>query len=192
MDIKHLNRNKHSTSWITNKTRNLIKIVLVIGMCFTFILFVYNSKSKVDSQYNVTPLIDTINVGPKFINKNAKEGLIDALEYYDVHHPEIVYAQAILETGHFKSIGCLERNNLFGLYDSRTNKYYRFNHWTESVIAYKEWVQRKYEPPENYYNFLNRIGYASDSMYVSKLRKIVKNQNDKGRYIKRDIRYKSE
>ena len=103
-----------------------------------------------------------------------------------VQHSDIVYAQAILETGHFKSVGCLEHNNLFGLYNSKTKRYYRFNHWSESVIAYREWIQRRYKPPEDYYRFLSRIRYASDTTYIVKLKQIVKNQDDKRRYIEGD------
>lgn len=50
---------------------------------------------------------------PSFMNKSPEEGLMEALEYYDIHHKEIVYAQAVLETGHFKSGGCRKGNNLF-------------------------------------------------------------------------------
>lgn len=48
---------------------------------------------------------------PDFMSKGPEEGLMEALEYYEIHHKEIVYAQAILETGHFKSGGCKKGNN---------------------------------------------------------------------------------
>ena len=100
-----------------------------------------------------------------------------------------MYAQAILETGHFKSRVCLEYNNLFGLYNSRKKQYYRFNHWSESVIAYKNWIQRRYKPSEDYYIFLDRIKYAESIEYIPLLKKIVnKRKNDKRRYIKGNIR----
>ena len=51
-------------------------------------------------------------------------------------YPKIVLAQAILETGWFRSSVCLNKHNLFGLTNPRTGKYYEFNHWTESVRAY--------------------------------------------------------
>ena len=72
---------------------------------------------------------------------------------------------------------CLNNNNLFGLYNSSRGRYHRFDHWTESVIAYKVFIQRRYKPPENYYKFLQRIGYAGDPNYISKLKKVV-NKND--------------
>lgn len=53
-----------------------------------------------------------------------------------IRHPKIVLAQAILETGWFRSPLCRNRHNLFGLTNPKTGKYYEFNHWTESVRAY--------------------------------------------------------
>ena len=120
--------------------------------------------------------IDNKDIQPDFFNKLPQEGLMEALEYYEVKHPQIVYAQAILETGHFKSNVCLNYNNLFGLYDSKNKDYYKFNHWTESIVAYKEWIQKKYQPPNNYYVFLEEINYASDKEYISILKSIVNNR----------------
>lgn len=48
----------------------------------------------------ITILAFNINAKtPSFMNKSPKEGLWEALEYYGIHHKEIVYAQAVLETG---------------------------------------------------------------------------------------------
>ena len=115
---------------------------------------------------------------PDFFSKSPQEGLIEALEYYGVKHPQIVYAQAILETGHFKSDLCLNGNNLFGLYNSKKHRYYTFDHWIESVVAYLDFIQYRYKPPNDYYKFLSDIGYAEDPEYINKLKRIV-NQYDK-------------
>ena len=72
---------------------------------------------------------------PSFMGKSPKDGLWEALEYYDIHHKEIVYAQAIWESGYFKSHYCKKYNNLFGLGGSRRPM--KFKHWWESVKAYK-------------------------------------------------------
>lgn len=115
---------------------------------------------------------------PDFFSKSPQEGLMEALEYYEVKHPEIVYAQAILETGHFRSKVYRECNNLFGLYNSRTESYYKFDHWSESVVAYLDFIQDRYKPPNDYYKFLLDIGYAEDPNYINKLKGIV-SRNDK-------------
>ena len=112
---------------------------------------------------------------PEFLLSEEPDNalLLEALKYYNVQHPEIVYAQAVLETGHFRSKVCKEYNNLFGLYDSKNGDYYRFNHWSESVVGYLNYIQYKFHPPDDYYTFLQSIGYAEDSLYINKLKRLV-------------------
>lgn len=112
---------------------------------------------------------------PDFFSKSPQEGLMEALEYYGVKHPQIVYAQAVLETGHFKSDLCLNGNNLFGLYNSKKHRYHTFDHWKDCIIAYKEMIQYKYKDGDDYLNFLKEIGYAEDSEYICKLKELIKN-----------------
>lgn len=50
------------------------------------------------------------------------------------------------------------------------------------MVAYREWIQKRYKPPEDYYRFLQRIGYAKDPRYIHKLKQIV-NSNDKRRSL---------
>ena len=89
-----------------------------------------------------------------------------------IRHPKIVLAQAILETGWFRSPLCRNRHNLFGLTNPRTGKYYEFNHWTESVRAYYTKVQYKYTGG-NYLLWLHKIGYEEDPRYVREVMKVV-------------------
>ncbi len=109
------------------------------------------------------------------VETNAKELTIEnlyaALKKHDIKYPKIVLAQAILETGHFRSRVCNEYNNLFGLRHSKG--YFTFNHWEESVVAYRDKVQYKHRENENYYAFLKRIGYSTSKDYVRKVREIV-------------------
>ena len=104
-------------------------------------------------------------------NELTIENLYAALKKHGIKYPKIVLAQAILETGRFRSRVCNENNNLFGLRHS--NGYYVFDHWEESVIAYKNKVQYKHRDNENYYAFLRRIGYSTSKDYVKRVREIV-------------------
>lgn len=141
--------------------------VIIIGLYIGSTFFTFNPKR----QY--LPIITIHEVALSFLNKSAENGIKEALKYYNIQHPEIVYAQAILETGYFKSRQCLKHNNLFGLYNSRTKSYFKFNHWSESIKYYKEHIQNRYNPNENYYSFLKRIKYAEDIIYIDKLKQIV-------------------
>lgn len=106
------------------------------------------------------------------------DGLFYAIEYYNLYEPHIVYAQAVLETGHFKS-SLAQKGNLFGIYDSRRKQYRTYSHWIESVIDYRDAVQSKYKGGD-YYTFLEQLPYAQDKEYTNKLRKIAR------RYIQYD------
>ena len=107
-----------------------------------------------------------------FENKTPEKGIDEALLYYDIKHPTIVKAQAILETAHFSSDLCVKNNNLFGLYDNKNKRYYSYNHWWESIEAYKKLIQKKYDNSKYYYMFLEDIKYAKDKEYINKLKEI--------------------
>ena len=98
-----------------------------------------------------------------------------------IRHPKIVLAQAILETGWFRSPFCRNRHNLFGLTNPKTGKYYEFNHWTESVRAYYTKVQYRYcqknqtsTSDVDYLKWLQQIGYAEAPMYIQSVKEIMK------------------
>ena len=115
--------------------------------------------------------------GTGYCGRNALPALTIPNLYQEIirngiRHPKIVLAQAILETGWFRSPLCRNRHNLFGLTNPKTGKYYEFNHWTESVRAYYTKVQYKYTGG-NYLLWLHKIGYAEDPRYVREVMKVV-------------------
>lgn len=160
--------------------QRVFNVLISLAVCGLGILqYPGYTSSRGEPEESLTD-IEVTNAEPAFFDKSPEEGLMEALEYYGVKHPNVVYAQAILETGHFRSKVYRECNNLFGLYNSRTKSYYKFDHWSESVVAYLDFIQYKYKPPNDYYKFLDNIGYAEDPEYINKLKRIV-NRNDKRR-----------
>ncbi len=99
--------------------------------------------------------------------------LLAEIKKNGIKYPKIVLAQAILETGWFKSSVCRNKHNLFGLTNPRTKTYYEFNHWTESVKAYMTKVQYRYSGG-NYLLWLKKIGYAEDKGYIRAIIKVLK------------------
>ena len=156
---------------------DIITIILLIALAVVSFIggYLSNDTPQEDMSTYICHKADTVALKEtNFYNKTPQEGLIGALIYFDVKHADIVYAQALLETGHFKSYNCIHRNNLFGLYNSKTKSYYTFNHWAESVIAYKLWIQNRYKEDGDYFAFLNRIGYAEEPLYNKYLADIIK------------------
>lgn len=167
-----------------------IKVKLFPFIVLIWLIYLTVRENKVEQELQQDK-IEVVYKIPDFIFQDPDEGLLDALEYYGVHHTDIVYAQALLESGNFNSKLCTEGNNLFGLYDSKNNDYYRFKHWSESVLAYRDYIQYRYKDKEDYYQFLKRIGYAEDSLYIDKVKRIVK-RNDKRGITSRDIKYQKQ
>ena len=100
--------------------------------------------------------------------------IYEAMGYFDVRFPDLVYAQSILETGYYSSDMCLQKNNLFGLYDSTNHTYRTYKYWWESVREYKRLVQDKFkgETLEEYLIFLDTLPYATDTAYITKLKDV--------------------
>ncbi|MDE6009111.1 MAG: glucosaminidase domain-containing protein [Muribaculaceae bacterium] len=99
--------------------------------------------------------------------------LYEEIKRNNIKYPKIVLAQAILETGWFKSSVCRNKNNLFGLTNPRTKNYYEFDHWTESVAAYYSKVQYRYKSG-NYLLWLKKIGYAEDPGYIQAVIRVLR------------------
>lgn len=115
---------------------------------------------KREQQKNVDDIIKAENQLPALTIPNLYKEIIRN----GILYPKIVLAQAILETGWFRSSVCRNTN-------PRTGKYYEFNHWTESVRAYYTKVQYKYKGG-NYLLWLDEIGYAEDPKYIIQLNKV--------------------
>lgn len=144
------------------------RILLIVLFCFVSMSF---SKVDISLMKECSEVQDT-----SFLHGELNDStLYLALEYYNIKHPRIVLAQAKLETGNYKSNHCINKNNLFGLYNSRKKEYFSFEHWHHSVKAYKDMIEYKHKNGEDYYEFLIRISYASDPNYISKVKQIENN-----------------
>ena len=101
----------------------------------------------------------------------SKENVLLELLKQEVPFPKIVLAQSIHETGNYKSRLCRVNNNIFGM--KHRNKYKKYNNYIECIADYKKRISSRYRKGEDYYQFLKRIGYASDPEYNSRIKKLV-------------------
>ena len=125
--------------------------------------------ASVNSKDSVKAILSDIHYLPELTVGN----LIAEIKKQELKHPEIVLAQAILETGWFTSPVCKNKNNLFGLTNPRTKEYYEFSHWTESVKAYYTKVQYRYKGG-NYLYWPRDIGYAEAPNYIQSLTRVIR------------------
>ena len=154
------------------KFQSILGYLLVIGLWCTAMWLGYNYYQV--STYEEEEVPVKLEQPEFFLaDTPTKELVKEACEYFGLKHSEIVVAQSILETGHYHSDNCVKHNNLFGLYNSRRRQYYKFDKWWKSVIAYRDMIQYRYKGGD-YYEWLQKIGYAEDPNYISKVKGIVK------------------
>ena len=132
----------------------------------------HNSDRKASLNTELQKNVDDITKAENNLPELTIPNLYKEIIRNGILYPKIVLAQAILETGWFRSSVCRNKHNLFGLTNPRTGKYYEFNHWTESVRAYYTKVQYKYKGG-NYLLWLDEIGYAEDPNYIIALLKVI-------------------
>ena len=123
-----------------------------------------------DMKYKYLILIVALLLIPAAsVAQNAKQ-VARELVRQGVPHAQIVLAQARLETGNFQSDRCKRDHNLFGI--KHKGRYARYDSWQDCVADYKACISSRYKGG-CYYKFLERIGYASDTRYPDKVRRIV-------------------
>ena len=114
----------------------------------------------------------------------SQELFMQALEYCDIHARDIVYHQAILETGNFTSELFFVANNCFGMRHAKIREttamgtyknHAKYYHWFSSVMDYKLfqlWYESRGHEMADYLVFLKNMNYATDKKYISKLKSI--------------------
>lgn len=143
--------------------RKLLFMTL-IGITAYFVLKNTMFKQPIPEIRKPSIIVDTVR-----IEVFSEANLIRYMNILEIEYPNIVLAQAKLESGNFTSNRFKQYNALFGFQTSNTN-IIKYKSWKESVINYKNWQMRRLKDGENYYDFLVRVKYSEDSNYVNKLK----------------------
>lgn len=110
--------------------------------------------------------------------------LYEGLIYAGIKEPDIVYKQAIIETGWFTSELFTDANNIFGMRMPRVRPttaigeydyHAAYTHWYDSIkdyILFQDYYLNRGYSFSEYLLFLEDIGYATDTLYTSKLKSI--------------------
>lgn len=147
----------------------LITLMLLIAPAFWTDLMSdeHDSLDDVISKYQDTPLNDVT--------------LAFAIKETKIQHPEMVYRQAMLESGYLRSKLCTRSNNIFGMKRPRTRVTYAnrktvyggyatFDSWVHSVADYKMW--QGYAVIRSYPSFLKKKKYSTNPKYISLLKSV--------------------
>lgn len=150
-----------------NYTAYFIVVCIVI-----YLFFLLNSTFK-KNKIEKGDRIEKTNIEKLDYLTFSERKLKTLIDSFDIKNGEIVFIQAVLETGHFKSEIFKRNNNLFGF--CYNNKYLYFKNWISCVRYYKYWQSKRYQSGD-YYIFLDKVGYAQDTLYIHKLKWLIKNE----------------
>lgn len=156
-----------------NKLSILISVVYYLGVLVWLSVLTY----KVSNQEKPPNIEFELKLNDSEFMKDwdaNASSMLTACEYYGVKYPRVVTAQAILESGNFKSELFRKYNNPFGIYNSKKKDYFKFKHWTDAIVAYISMVEYKYRGGD-YYKFLEELPYAKDKKYIDKVKAIESN-----------------
>lgn len=109
-----------------------------------------------------------------------------------VKYPDVVFAQAVIESAHFTSDVFKSENNLFGMKHPARRQtlsegkaesgYASYDSWTTSVEDYKLWQHSMLKQKEcitkmEYLNLLGKV-YATDPKYIRVIKKVMLDHQD--------------
>ena len=126
-------------------------------------------------------------------DKFSTDKLVGMIKDLNFSFPDIVYAQAILETNNFKSRIFNENNNLFGMKQAvkritkaKGTQYEHafYKNWIESLDDYALYTSTylsSLKTESDYFNYLSQ-NYAEDTLYVTKLKQIIAALNLKSKF----------
>jgi hypothetical protein len=177
--------NKKSLQFERVELLNLgIKVFMAIGISSLLFGLTVESKKPTESE---------ILVYVSQYNQFSEEKLVNMIKELHFAFPYIVYAQATLESGNFKSTIFKENNNLFGMKSASVrinnskgshNEHAYYASWAESVYDYALYSATylfSLKNEDDYFDYLSKF-YAQDGQYVIKLKDIINKQNLKSKF----------
>ena len=118
-------------------------------------------------------------------NEFSEEKLDAYLREINIKFPNIVKAQATLETGYFKSEMFIVNHNLFGMKVAKLRPttalgenlgHAFYDNWKQSVLDYAFYQAaylRQIKTEGDYLTYLE-LNYAEDPQYINKIKKLIK------------------
>lgn len=171
---------------ITWWERNRIAVIVIAVLSLLTVFFAFQEtviqKQIVEGETVSTIIIPEPQFSPQLLREYMKE--------INMKFPDIVYAQAVIETGQFSSTIFKENHNLFGMKCAKSRAYThlgesrnhaQYENWKMSVLDYALYQARylgSLKTREQYYAYIGSH-YAEDPSYLKKVKKIVKKLNYK-------------
>lgn len=149
----------------------IITLSSAITLCIGAVIVIYYESKPQEK-------VEIIETTPEVLA--FSDSVKSFINFIGIDHPDIVYKQALVESGNFTSNIFKQNNNLFGMRKSysRPNTqtgvnlgYATYDNWQMSVIDYALWQtwSAKKLKREDYLKLLGS-SYAEDSDYIRKVK----------------------
>jgi uncharacterized FlgJ-related protein len=172
------------------KTKGIQIGIKAFGV-FIALLLVMGLNFKFTSKTNYSEAEVMVVVGR--YNQFSEAKLIAEIKKMHFKYPEIILAQAKIETGNFTSPIFKINHNLFGMKEAQSRittaqetqmGHARYENWKDSFydycIYYSSYL-RKLDTEEEYYEYLSQ-NYAEDPHYVTTLKAMIAKENLKSKF----------
>ena len=174
---------------VYRKTNKILKYRIIIAVLFLSVsLLSFVAAKKPQKEYITTEM----EINLKTNNTFSEEDLIKEIKRLPFKYKDIVLAQAMIESGHYKSPLFKEGRNLFGLREARARattakgtvlNHAQYDNWKESVLD-RLIYEVKYLDKLNrsqYLLYLDRV-YAQAGGYDKSLEQIIKTNKLKEKF----------
>jgi hypothetical protein len=166
-------------------TLGVVGILLVAGLL--------NETRHHQQQRSVAPL--AIGKDTTVVDSCMYTRVYKFIKEVGMKYPDVVFAKAILESGHFKSKMFLNKNNLFGmkkavhrttLGQGNAGEYVYFKSIEESIIDYKLYQMQFVHEINSEEMYIKRIcqSYSSNNDYEKLLLNVLESAKEKIKWIK--------
>jgi uncharacterized FlgJ-related protein len=149
-------------------------------LIFIFLMFICASPRPHSLVANIQYVDETLE-------SLSYSSLYKTITDMDIQFPDIVFAQAVIESGNFKSKLTKVNNNIFGMRLPKRREttaigesksgYAIYCSWIDSVKDYLHWqnyfLKDREMTREEYFRLLDRV-YAEDERYVTVIKKKIK------------------
>jgi uncharacterized FlgJ-related protein len=163
---------------------------IIILMISSFILGRFVRFKPLDDYEKELVIISLENEKNKF----TEDKFVEELKRLNVKYPYIVMAQAIAETGHYKSDIFKENHNLFGMKQANLrintakgtqNGHAYYDNWQQSIYDYAFYQCRYLGNIKNeseYFLYLSSVYAEAGNGYVDLLKQIIQKENLKEKF----------
>ena len=183
--IKVLIYNKEDLSMKKINKYFILLILLLSLTAFTYGGYVVGRVAKI---VNLNYFEQEVLVVDLYKDDFSEEKFAKLLKDLNIKYPEVVMAQARLESQRYSSNIFIQNHNLFGMKKPNKRittakgtrfKHAYYDHWRESVYDYAFYQAtylKRAKTRQEYLNILSQ-SYAEDPLYISKLNNVIEKHN---------------